>query len=137
MTSPDQVRKSLLSAFIMLFLIYLIAVPFYMHFEKLSLINAIYFVSITITTVGYGDITPQTDLGKMFTILVLFSGVSIFFYHVTHFGLFQERALDPHVHRRIEMLRSLTELQSGNIKKEEVRIIKDKLNKISKEHSNK
>ncbi|MFH1520941.1 MAG: potassium channel family protein [Candidatus Micrarchaeota archaeon] len=137
MTSSEQVSKSLFSAFIMLFLVYLIAVPFYMHFENLSLVNAIYFVSATITTVGYGDIIPQTDLGKIFTVFVLFSGVSIFFYHVTHFGLFQERALDPHVHRRLEILRNLTELQSGNVKKEEVRMIKDKLNRISREHSKK
>ncbi|VVC04284.1 Voltage-gated potassium channel [Candidatus Bilamarchaeum dharawalense] len=137
MSSSDQIRKSLLSAVVMLFLVYLIAVPFYIYFEGLSLIDAIYFVSITITTVGYGDITPHTSIGKLFTIVVLFSGVSIFFYHVTHFGLFQEKALDPHVQRRLEILRNLTELQSGNVKKEEVRMIKDKLNRISQEHISK
>jgi voltage-gated potassium channel Kch len=135
MASSDQIRKSLLSAFVMLAIVYLIAVPFYMYVEGLRLVDAIYFVSITITTVGYGDITPHTDIGKLFTIAVLFSGVSIFFYHVTHFGLFQEKALDPHVQRRLQVLRNLTELQSGNVRKEEVRLIKDKLNRISKDHA--
>jgi voltage-gated potassium channel Kch len=135
MAGSDQIRKSLLSAFVMLAIVYLIAVPFYMYVEGLRLVDAIYFVSITITTVGYGDITPHTDIGKLFTIAVLFSGVSIFFYHVTHFGLFQEKALDPHVQRRLQVLRNLTELQSGNVRKEEVRLIKDKLNRISKDHA--
>ncbi len=50
---------------------------FYHFEEKLSWINAYYFSVITLTTVGYGDITPHTDVGKIFTTLYIFAGVGI------------------------------------------------------------
>ncbi|MFH1785364.1 MAG: potassium channel family protein [Candidatus Micrarchaeota archaeon] len=134
MASLDQVKKHLFNAALMILIIYAIAVPFYMKVEEFSFVDSIYFISTTITTVGYGDLAPQTDIGKVFTILVLFSGVSIFFYHVTHFGILREHTIDPHVQKRFAVLKHLTELHGGNVRKEEVRLIKDKLRRISKEH---
>lgn len=37
--------------------------------------DAVYFTVITLTTVGYGDITPVTDSGKVVTVLMIISGV--------------------------------------------------------------
>ena len=37
--------------------------------------DSVYFTVITLTTVGYGDITPVTDAGKMVTILMILGGV--------------------------------------------------------------
>lgn len=54
-----------------------IGVAFYHFVEKLSLTDALYFCITTLTTVGYGDITPQTTLGKMFTVAYILTGVSI------------------------------------------------------------
>jgi voltage-gated potassium channel len=48
------------------------------HFvEKLSWFNAYYFSVITLSTVGYGDITPHTTFGKFFTTIYIFVGVGI------------------------------------------------------------
>jgi voltage-gated potassium channel len=48
-----------------------------------SPIQALYFTIVTISTVGYGDITPVTDVGRIFTIILIISGLSIFLSAVT------------------------------------------------------
>jgi voltage-gated potassium channel len=54
-----------------------IGVFFYHTFEKLNLVDAIYFSVITLATVGYGDITPHTDIGKLFTCFYVIAGIAI------------------------------------------------------------
>lgn len=46
--------------------------------EGLSPINAFYFVVVTIATVGYGDIVPQSIYGKIIAILLIIAGVGTF-----------------------------------------------------------
>lgn len=56
-----------------------IGVLFY-HYsaENLSWVDSLYFCVITLTTIGYGDITPQTDGGKLFTSAYAVIGIGIF-----------------------------------------------------------
>jgi len=49
----------------------------YRNLEGWSWIDSIYFSVITLTTVGYGDFSPQTDAGKIFTIFYIVTGVGI------------------------------------------------------------
>lgn len=42
-----------------------------------SIPESIYWAIVTLTTVGYGDITPQTDLGKFISGLVMILGYAI------------------------------------------------------------
>ena len=51
---------------------------FYHLVEGLKLVDAFYFTAVTLTTVGYGDFTPQTDAGKLFTAVYAFVGIGIF-----------------------------------------------------------
>lgn len=45
--------------------------------EHFSWIDAYYFSVITLATVGYGDLVPHTDFGKIFTTFYIFIGVGI------------------------------------------------------------
>ena len=39
--------------------------------------DAFYFSVTTLTTVGLGDLTPKTTIGKLFTLIYIFAGLSI------------------------------------------------------------
>ena len=58
------------------FIIALGTVSFH-HLEGWSWIDSIYFSVITLTTVGYGDFSPQTDGGKIFTLFYIVLGIGI------------------------------------------------------------
>lgn len=51
---------------------------FYWYVEGWSYLDSVYFSVITIATVGYGDFSPQTNLGKVFTIGYIFIGLGLF-----------------------------------------------------------
>lgn len=50
---------------------------FYHAVEGWSWLDAFYFSVITLTTVGYGDFSPQTAVGKIFTVVYIILGLSI------------------------------------------------------------
>jgi hypothetical protein len=50
---------------------------FYRQIEGWSWIDSIYFCVVTLATVGYGDLTPTTDTGKIFTIFYILMGVGV------------------------------------------------------------
>ncbi len=59
---------------------------FYHSVEGWSLLDSFYFSVITLATVGYGDFTPQTDIGKIFTVMYIFLGLGILVGFVTPIG---------------------------------------------------
>src|ERR687898_2059492 len=50
---------------------------FYSFVEGLRFVDAFYFSVVTLTTVGYGDFAPQTDVGKLFTAVYALVGIGI------------------------------------------------------------
>ncbi len=49
-----------------------------MIFEQLPLLDAFYFLIVTIATVGYGDIHPLTPAGKILVMVIILTGVGCF-----------------------------------------------------------
>ena len=58
-------------------LVILTGTVFYHFVEKIDWLDSFYFTVVTFTTLGYGDISPQTDIGKLFTVVLVLAGVAI------------------------------------------------------------
>lgn len=54
-------------------------------YEFYDFISVIYFSMTTLSTCGFGDITPQSNLEKVTGVLVMFSGVGFFSYIMGNF----------------------------------------------------
>jgi voltage-gated potassium channel len=50
---------------------------FYTLTEGWRWLDALYFSVTTLATVGLGDLTPETDAGKVFTIVFVLTGVGL------------------------------------------------------------
>ena len=49
----------------------------YRLLEDWSWVDAVYFSVVAVTTVGFGDLTPTTDVSKLFTVVYVLTGISI------------------------------------------------------------
>ncbi|HEU0276213.1 MAG TPA: voltage-gated potassium channel protein [Rhodanobacteraceae bacterium] len=70
-----------LSSVVML-LVYATFGTFYLgdefHPHVTDLVTALYYAMVTMSTVGYGDITPQTSDAKLFAVSIIVLGVAVF-----------------------------------------------------------
>ena len=76
-----QARKILREFQLLLSLVVMIIAGgsiFYHFVEGWKWLDAFYFSFISLATVGYGDFTPKTDAGKIFTIFYLIVGIALF-----------------------------------------------------------
>ena len=73
-------HRRIFYVFMLIVFLLVLGAIFYHSIEGWRYLDAVYFSSYTITTVGYGDFVPKTDAGKIFTIFYMFTGVSIALY---------------------------------------------------------
>lgn len=52
----------------------------YMVIEKWDFLDSLYMTAISITTVGYGEISPLSGAGRVFTLVIIFAGIGIIAY---------------------------------------------------------
>ena len=60
----------------------------YQNVEGWRYLDSLYFTVVTVTTIGYGDFVPKTDLGKIFTMIFPFIGIGMAFYFLSLIGRF-------------------------------------------------
>lgn len=68
--------------FILLQLILMIGTIGYIVIDDMALMDAIYQTGITFTTVGFGEIAPISDAGRIFTVTLIIAGFSIMTFSV-------------------------------------------------------
>lgn len=51
---------------------------FYWRVEGWTVVESLYFSVVTLTTVGFGDFTPTTPGGQIFTIFYILTGIGVF-----------------------------------------------------------
>ena len=74
-------RKLAVAVFLTVTIIF-VGIFIFRRLESWTYINAFYFTVITLTTIGYGDIVPKTEIGKIAASLFALIGVAIFLFCV-------------------------------------------------------
>ncbi|MCX6772856.1 MAG: potassium channel family protein [Candidatus Micrarchaeota archaeon] len=85
----EKTRRKLIYAFSMLALVYFAAITAFHLLESWSWEDSVYFTTSTITTVGYGDLTPHSYYGRLFTIPLMWIGIAVglyFIYTIQDYG---------------------------------------------------
>lgn len=70
----DTVKRKLA---IMVLATLMTGTTFYSLVENWSVLDALYFSVVTLTTVGFGDLTPTRPISKAFTIIYILTGVGL------------------------------------------------------------
>jgi len=78
-----RIRWHAIFIIIIFVLVIFVGIHVYHSVEGWNYLDSTYFLVITATTIGYGDITPQTDLGKIITIFYSFIGIVSVLYFVS------------------------------------------------------
>ena len=78
-----KIKNRLVGVLILTIILLSIGVIGYMNISNYRFIEALYMTVITISTVGFGEVHPSTDIEKLFTIFLIFTSIGIFAYIVS------------------------------------------------------
>lgn len=73
----EQVKPFGLVLFLLVLLI-IISTLFFHEVEGWKYLDSYYFSIVTVATVGYGDYTPHTDVGKVGATILIIIGIGLF-----------------------------------------------------------
>ena len=79
----QRVFTRLIGGLFLLIFIFLIGIYGYIIIEDYSLLDAMYMTMITVASVGYNEVQPLTDAGKIFTSFLIFFSVIAYVYVIT------------------------------------------------------
>jgi voltage-gated potassium channel len=96
--------KRIFFAFVLVALLLAIGTVFYNYAEHWSYVDSFYFSTMTLTTIGYGDLAPTTEGAKIFTSFYAIFGIGIMLYILSSvIGVFVFRQ-EKHMNRAISFI---------------------------------
>ncbi|MBD3247335.1 two pore domain potassium channel family protein [Candidatus Pacearchaeota archaeon] len=128
-----HLHKHLFTTIFILLLVISTGAYAYHTVEGWSYLDSTYFVIITITTIGYGDLVPQTATGKIFTMFFSFIGIAMALYFLS---IISTNLFKKHLGRKVGEIKKETKKQEDMIKGESKKA-KSKKSKKSKRKSKK
>ena len=78
-----EIKKKLIIISILILGVITFGTVGYMVIEELDFLNALYMTIITVATVGFKEVKDLSEVGKFFTIILIFSGFGVFAYAMT------------------------------------------------------
>jgi voltage-gated potassium channel len=75
----------------------IVGTTFYVLVEGWSVVDAVYFCAMSLATVGFGDVVPETAVGKLFTVVYVLTGIGIL---VSFFTALTSKTLELLAERR-------------------------------------
>jgi voltage-gated potassium channel len=118
--------KKIRGAIVLFLFIILIGGLIYTYLEDWNYLDSVYFTTVTVTTLGYGDFTPTTTIGKIFTIFFSLSGIAIGIYILTMLGKYMASEVNRKKNKKIIIKKgSKINLTKFNID-EEVKYLENK-----------
>lgn len=80
--------RELLIPFLAIFTIVIIGFFGFFFIEHLSPLKSLYLLVMTFATIGYGDVVPLTDPGKIFTIVIVIAALTVGIYSLGKISTF-------------------------------------------------
>jgi hypothetical protein len=99
--------KSYLIPVLTIFVIIGIGTIAYQRIEGWSMIDSAYFSTTTLATIGFGDVAPKTDAGKVFTICYIIGGVSVMLYELSQIGGLHQKHLEDRVKTGLDRIEKM------------------------------
>ncbi len=86
--------KKILIVFLLIVALWTTGIAGYVFIEDWSFLDALYMTAISLTTVGFKEVRPLDEPGRIFTIILITLGVGLFFYAA---GILAEAILEGHI----------------------------------------
>ncbi len=104
------VQRRLVYALVMLIFVYLLGIFTLQQLEGWTWEDSLYFTTATMTTVGYGDLVPQTYYGKLFTIPLMWIGITIGFYLIFSLQDYGRAGVEQRIENLLGRMESIRKL---------------------------
>lgn len=115
----ENINKGISYAVTLLIFLLVVGVLYFNYAEGWSYVDSFYFCVSTLTTIGFGDLVPTTDVSKIFTSFYALFGIGVMLYvigSIISAYLFRQEKYFNRVFSMLHLLRKKTNSLENNNK---------------------